>query len=194
MTDRLPGPERLSGYSDAFFAVIITIMVLDLRAPASPEFSALLPLWPAITSYTVSYLFVALVWINHHYLMHYAHTATLRLIWVNFAHLFVVSLVPFTTKWIADTHLAGVPVSFYAGVFMLVNLTYFWLIVEILSRNTIKDVHSSTQRRMRIRSLCTLAFFGVAVLLGPIFPIVGMFLICGCLCFYIRPQAPAIPW
>src|SRR4051812_4107171 len=58
MTDRLPGPERLSGYSDAFFAVIITIMVLDLRPPASPEFSALLPLWPAITSYTVSYLLV----------------------------------------------------------------------------------------------------------------------------------------
>jgi hypothetical protein len=77
---------------------------------------------------------------------------------------------------------------------MLVNLTYFWLIVEILSRNTIKDVHTSTQRRMRIRSLGTLAFFGVAALLGPIFPIVGMFLICGCLCFYIRPQAPAIPW
>ncbi|MEP6887847.1 MAG: TMEM175 family protein [Nitrospirales bacterium] len=131
MAERLPGPERLSAFSDVFFAVIITIMVLELKAPAEPKFSAWLPLWPTATSYTVSYLFIAVVWINQHHLMYYARTATLRLIWVNFAHLFVVSLVPFTTMWIADTHLAGVAVSFYAGVFLLVNLSYLWLIVEV---------------------------------------------------------------
>jgi uncharacterized membrane protein len=193
MTESLPGPERLSGFSDAFFAVIITIMVLELKAPEEASFPALLPLWPTAVSYTVSFWFVAVVWVNHHHLLHYAHSATPRLIWVNFAHLFVVSWVPFTTMWIADTHLAGVAVSFYAGVFWLVNLTYFWLIVEIFSRNTVKEVAVSTRRRMHIRSLCTLAIFGVSTIVAPAYPIVGMVLICSCLFFYLRPEAPH-PW
>lgn len=193
MNDGLPGPERVSAFSDAFFAVIITIMVLELKAPAEPKFSALLPLWPTATSYTISFWFIAVVWINHHHLLHYARTATPRLVWVNFAHLFAVSLVPFTTSWMADTHLAGVTVSSYAGVFWLVNVTYFWLIVEIFSRNTVKGVSASVRRRMHIRSLSTLAIFGSAMLLAPLFPIIGMVLICSCLFFYLRPEAPD-PW
>src|SRR5215467_12083076 len=193
MADSLPGHERLSGFSDAFFAVIITIMVLELKAPEEAKFSALLPLWPTATSYTVSFWFVAVVWVNHHHLLHYAHSATPRLIWVNFAHLFVVSLVPFTTRWMADTHLAGVAVSLYAGVFWLVNLTYFWLIVEILSRNTVKEVPVSVRRRMHIRALCTLGIFGVSMIVAPAYPIIGMVLICSCLFFYLRPEAPH-PW
>jgi uncharacterized membrane protein len=106
MTDSQPGPERVSAFSDAFIAVIMTIMVLELKAPAEPTFSALLPLWATATSYTVSFWFIAVVWINHHHLLHYAQT------WMNFAHLFAVSFVPFTTMWMADTHLAGVAVSF----------------------------------------------------------------------------------
>jgi len=193
MTDSRPGPERVSAFSDAFIAVIMTIMVLELKAPAEPTFSALLPLWATATSYTVSFWFIAVVWINHHHLLHYAQTATPRLIWVNFAHLFAVSFVPFTTMWMADTHLAGVAVSFYAGVFWLVNLTYFWLIVEMFSGNTMKNVSGGVRRRMHIRSLCTLAIFGVAMLLAPTFPIVGLALTCSCLFFYLRPEAPD-PW
>jgi uncharacterized membrane protein len=193
MANSLPGPERLSGFSDAFFAVIITIMVLELKAPEEAKFSALLPLWPTMTSYTVSFWFVAVVWVNHHHLLHYAHMATPRLIWANFAHLFVVSFVPFTTMWMADTDLAGVAVSMYAGVFWLVNLTYFWLIVEILSRNTLKEVPVSIRRRMHIRALCTLGIFGVSMIVAPAYPIIGMVLICSCLFFYLRPEAPH-PW
>ncbi|HEU4686509.1 MAG TPA: TMEM175 family protein [Nitrospira sp.] len=193
MVDSRPGPERVSAFSDAFFAVIITIMVLELKAPAEPQFSALLPLWPTATSYTLSFWFTAVVWVNHHHLLHHAHAATPRLIWVNFAHLFAVSLVPFTTSWMADTNLAGPAVSSYAAVFWLVNLTYFWLIVEILSRNTTRDVSTSERRRMHIRSLCTLAIFGLSMLLAPMFPIVGLVLCCSCLFFYLRPEAPA-PW
>jgi hypothetical protein len=105
--------------------VIITIMVLDLRPPPQPTLAALLPLWPAALSYAVSYLFIAIVWVNHYHLLRFAEHSTLRLIWVNFAHLFTVSLVPFSTAWVADTRLAAVPVSVYAAVFVLVNLAYF---------------------------------------------------------------------
>ena len=87
--------HRLATYSDAVFAVIVTIMVLELKAPDAPAFSALWPLWPTAISYAVSYLFIAIIWINHHYLMRLVGPPTLRLIWINFAHLFMVSLVPF---------------------------------------------------------------------------------------------------
>jgi uncharacterized membrane protein len=79
------------------FAVLITVLVLDLRPPDLPTFNALLLLWPRWLSYAVSYLFIAIVWTNHHYLMRYAAEATPRLLWFNFAHLFSMSLLPLST-------------------------------------------------------------------------------------------------
>ena len=111
-------PERLGAFSDAVFPVIITIMVLDLRPPPQATLAALLPLWPTALSYAVSYLFIAIVWVNHHHLLRFTEHATPRLIWVNFAQLFMVSLVPFSTAWVADTRLAAVPVAVYAAVFV----------------------------------------------------------------------------
>jgi hypothetical protein len=81
-------PERLSAFSDGVFAVLITVLVLELRPPELPTFKALLLLWPTWLSYAVSYLFIAIVWTNHHYLIRYATEATHRLVWFNFAHLF----------------------------------------------------------------------------------------------------------
>src|SRR5438045_9005768 len=95
--------DRVAAFSDAVFAVIVTVMVLELRAPDQPTFSALWPLWPTAISYAVSYLFIAIIWINHHYLVRFVDQATLRLIWINFAHLFLVSLLPFATAWVART-------------------------------------------------------------------------------------------
>ncbi len=118
---RAATPERLSAFSDAVFAVLITVLVLDLRPPELPTYKAVLLLWPTWLSYAVSYLFIAIVWANNHHLMRYATTATPRLMWFNFAHLFSVSLLPLSTAWMAVSELAPQPVSFYAGVFFLVN-------------------------------------------------------------------------
>jgi hypothetical protein len=107
MVERRTGPERLSAFSDAVFAVITTVPVLDLRPPSADTFSALLSLWPIGLSYAVSYLFIAIVWVNHHHLFTHAEESTPRLVWSNFAHLFSVSLIPFTTEWIAESRLGG---------------------------------------------------------------------------------------
>src|SRR5262247_993582 len=128
-------PERLSMFSDGVFAVLITVLVLDLHPPELPTFKALISLWPTWLSYAVSYLFIAIVWTNHHYLMRYATEATPRLVWFNFAHLFSMSLLPLATAWMAVSRLAPQPVAFYAAVFFLVNVTYIWLIWELLDRN-----------------------------------------------------------
>src|SRR6201987_2620433 len=116
-------PERLSAFSDGVFAVLITILVLDLRPPAVPTFAALLLLWPTWLSYAVSYVFIAIVWTNHHYLLRYADEATPSLLWFNFAHLFSISLLPLSTAWMAESELAPQPVAFYATIFFLVKAT-----------------------------------------------------------------------
>lgn len=110
-------PERLSAFSDGVFAVLITVLVLELRPPASPTYAALLAAWPRWLSYAVSYLFIAIVWANHHYLMRYAREAGAKLLWFNFAHLFSMSLLPLSTAWMATSELKPQPVSFYAAVF-----------------------------------------------------------------------------
>lgn len=176
--------ERLIMFSDGVFAIIITILVLELRAPESASFEALTELWPTALSYAVSYLFLAIVWVNHHHLMRYAERATPRLIWANFAHLFSMSLLPFSTAWMARTELAPAPVAVYAGVFVLVNATYILLIQELVDR---------PQRTMRMRSVATLVVFTSAALVALKWPYWGLGLCCACLALYVRPEAPAIP-
>ena len=104
-------PDRLAMFSDAVIAVIITIMVLELKAPEQAAFSALLDLWPTALSYAVSYLFIAIIWINHRHLIRFVRRPTNRLIWLNFLHLFLVSLVPFATQWAARTRLGSAAVD-----------------------------------------------------------------------------------
>src|SRR6476619_3708270 len=141
-------PERLSMFSDGVFAVLITVLVLELRPPELPTFKALLLLWPTWLSYAVSYLFIAIVWINHHHLLRYATEATPRLLWFNFAHLFSVSLLPLSTAWMAVSKLAPQPVAFYAAVFFLVNATYVFLIWELVDRAPADDVPQKAHRIM----------------------------------------------
>src|SRR5262245_27236138 len=112
-------PERLS-----VFAVLITVLVLDLRPPEAPTFNALLSLWPTWLSYAVSYLFIAIVWTNHHYLIRHAREATPRLLWFNFAHLFSMSLLPLSTAWMAVSRLSPQPLAVSAPVSFLVHATY----------------------------------------------------------------------
>jgi uncharacterized membrane protein len=191
MGEQKPLPDRLNAFSDAVFAVIITILVLDLRPPHAASFDSLASLWPTAISYTVSYIFIAIVWVNHHHVLRFAEVATSRLIWGNFAHLFTVSLIPFSTAWLADTRMAAAPVSVYAGVFVLVNATYLLLCMETVdkSQSTLAP-QQGMRTMMRVRSIVTLGIFLTASLIALKYPIAGMALICLCLLVYLRPGAP----
>lgn len=185
--------ERLATFSDAVFAVIITIMVLDLRPPPQATLAALLPLWPTALSYAVSYLFIAIVWVNHHHLWRFAEHATARLIWVNFAHLFMVSLVPFSTAWVADTQLAAVPVSVYAAVFVLVNLAYCAFVYEVLAQAEVAEISARMRRITLMRSFLTLGMFASAMLLSLKFPLLGFGSVCCTLLVYLWPEGLRFP-
>ena len=180
--------HRLAAYSDAVFAVIVTIMVLELRAPDQPTFSALWPLWPTAISYAVSYLFIAIIWINHHYLMRLVGTPTLRLIWINFVHLFMISLLPFATAWVARTRLASSPVMFYAGLFVCIDIAYNVFERQVFAGAPADQVSERARRIARRRSLIVLAIFTAAMLIAFVAPRVGFGLICGALILHLRPD------
>ncbi|TPN17030.1 DUF1211 domain-containing protein [Mesorhizobium sp. B2-1-3] len=184
------GLERLSAFSDGVFAVLITVLVLYLRPPEVPTFTALLALWPTWLSYGVSYLFIAIVWANHHHLLRHATAATTSLMWYNFAHLFSVSLLPLATAWMAVSELAPQPVAFYAVVFFLVNLTYILLIRELIDPMPADTVPLKVRKVMRIRSMVTLCLFGLAAVVALKYPIAGLAICCCCLTVYLRPEAP----
>ncbi len=138
----------------------------------------------------MSYLFIAIVWVNHHHLMHYATEATPRLMWFNFAHLFSVSLLTLSTAWMAVSELAPQPVAFYAAVFFLVNATYIALIWELIERTPVKEVSQKERKIMRFRSIATLCVFGVAVAVALKYPLIGLAMCCCCLIVYLNPEAP----
>lgn len=180
--------ERLQAFSDGVFAVIITILVLEFHPPEAPTFSSLLVLWPTAVGYAVSYWFIAIVWVNHHHVLGFSEAATPRLIWGNFAHLFSVSLIPFTTEWIAKTELASAPVCLYAVVFMLVNATYIALCAEAVDRPRMAQLPPRIRKRMRMRSVSTLGIFAAAGALALWHPLAGFGLILLCLLLYLRPD------
>jgi uncharacterized membrane protein len=163
--------------------------VCELEAPDQAAFSALWPLWPTVISYAVSYLFIAIIWINHHYLMRFVGPPTPGLIWINFVHLFMVSLLPFATAWIARTRLASSPVAFYAGLFVCIDIAFNVFEHQELARVDATQVSPRTRRMARRRSLVVLASFTTAMLVAFVAPRLGFGLICGALILHLRPEA-----
>jgi uncharacterized membrane protein len=139
-------PERLSAFSDAVFAVLITVLVLELRPPELPTFKALLSLWPTWLSYAVSYLFIAIVWANHHHLMRYAIEVTPRLMWFNLAHLFSVSLLPLSTAWMAVSH----SMCFRGGCACDVEIPADWARNVLLLSDRLSKTRSTRAREVTI--------------------------------------------
>jgi uncharacterized membrane protein len=117
-------------------------------------------------------------------------TAEKSKIWINFAHLFMVSLVPFTTAWVARTRLAAVPVFVYAGVFVLVELAYFQFEHHVLARAVADEVSHQTRRLAEIRSLIAFGLFLTAMLVSLRFPLCGFGLVCCAVLLYLRPELP----
>ena len=129
---------RLEAFSDGVIAVIITIMVLDLKAPEFAEPSALFKLWPSFAIYLVSFVFVAIYWINHHNLLTAARRVTARLIWANNALLFCLSLIPFATAYVGDTDLAPFPTMVY-GALQFACAVAFNLVVSTIGADRQDD-------------------------------------------------------
>jgi uncharacterized membrane protein len=119
--------SRLEAFSDGVLAVIITIMVLELKAPHESGLSALWAEWPVFLSYVLSFLFIGIYWNNHHHMLHAAHKVNGLVMWANLHLLFWLSLVPFTTAWLNESFYAATPVAVYGVVLLMSGIAYYGL-------------------------------------------------------------------
>ncbi|MEQ1931468.1 MAG: TMEM175 family protein [Parvularculaceae bacterium] len=128
------GKERLLAFSDGVIAIIITIMVLELRPPHEATFEALGEVLPTFLSYVLSFLYVGIYWNNHHHLLHCATRVNGAILWANLALLFFLSLIPFATAWLGETHFAAAPTAVY-GAALLAPAIAFYVLQSLLLRS-----------------------------------------------------------
>jgi uncharacterized membrane protein len=121
------GKGRLEAFSDAVIAIIITIMVLELKVPHGESLQELLPLLPVFLSYVLSFVYVAIYWNNHHHMLHASTTVTGTILWANLHLLFWLSLFPFATGWMGENHFAAVPTALYGVVLLMAAIAYYVL-------------------------------------------------------------------
>ena len=118
---------RLEAFSDGVIAIIITIMVLELKVPHGESLQDLLPLWPVFLAYVLSFVHVGIYWNNHHHMIHAVKHVTGGALWANLHLLFWLSLVPVTTEWMGGSHFATVPVAVYGVVMLMAAIAYYIL-------------------------------------------------------------------
>ena len=181
--------DRLGAFSDAVIAVIITVMVLELKPPDGSHLADLLPLWPTAISYAVSYLFIAIIWVNHHHLLNFVRHPAPLLIWLNFVHLFAVSLIPFATAWVARSQMAAAPVAVYASLFLLVDLAYLAFERAVLARADRLLMPEHATKRAQRRTLLAVTVFAAAAIVAPFMPLMGFAIVCCALVLYLSPEA-----
>ena len=126
------GRGRLEAFSDAVFAIIITIMVLELRVPHEADWAALRPLVPVFLSYALSFVYLGIYWNNHHHMLHCTTRVTGAILWANLYLLFWLSLVPFVTAWMGENHLGSAPTALYGMVLLMAAIGYLILQRQIL--------------------------------------------------------------
>src|SRR5688572_4301030 len=125
---------RLEAFSDAVIAIIMTIMVLELKVPHGADLSAIQPLLPELLTYVMSFVYLAIYWNNHHHMLHVTQRANGAILWANMHLLFWLSLVPSVTGWMGENHAAKVPAAIYGGVLLMAAISYYILQTAIIRR------------------------------------------------------------
>ena len=121
------GKSRLEAFSDGVIAIVITIMVLELKVPHAPTVQALAPLLPVFLSYVLSFVYLGIYWNNHHHMLHTVTHVSGGVLWANLHLLFWLSLLPFATGWMGENHFTALPSALYGFVLLMAAMAYWWL-------------------------------------------------------------------
>ena len=153
---------RLEAFSDGVIAVIITIMVLDMKVPHGTDVTSLEPLWPVFLAYVLSYVYVGIYWNNHHHLLHATREINGSILWANLHLLFWLSLVPFVTGWMSENHFAPLPVALY-GVVLLFSGLAFVLLTRCLVKIHGDDSEIARSVHGDLKGKLSVATYAVAI-------------------------------
>jgi uncharacterized membrane protein len=165
--------SRLEAFSDGVIAIIITIMVLELKVPEGTGWAALLPLAPKFLSYVLSFVFVGIYWNNHHHLLHIVHRINGRVLWANMHLLFWLSLVPFVTGWMGENRLSSLPVALYGSVLLMAGFAYFLLSRSLLALHS-EDSPLAIAIGRDFKGYASLVFYATAVPLSFVNPWIAL--------------------
>ncbi len=153
---------RLEAFSDGVLAVVITIMVLEMKSPQGTSLAALGPIIPVFLSYVLSFIYIGIYWNNHHHLLHATQRVNGATLWANLHLLFWLSLIPFTTAWMGENHFAAWPVAVYGIVLLLAAIAYFILtraLIKLHGRNSTLAASIGTDRKGKI----SIAIYAAAI-------------------------------
>ena len=159
------GKNRLEAFSDGVLAILITIMVLELKVPRGDSFAALAVLLPTFVSYALSFIYLAIYWNNHHHLLHAVKKVNGPILWANTHLLFWLSLVPFATAWMGENHFAAQPVALYGGVLIMAALAYYLLSQCLIHYHEDGSVLASAVGS-DFKGKISIAIYAVAILLS----------------------------
>jgi uncharacterized membrane protein len=153
---------RLVAFSDGVIAIIITIMVLELKVPHEDNLAALRPLIPVFLSYILSFIYLGIYWNNHHHLFQVVQYVNGRVLWANLHLLFWLSLIPFVTAWTGENYFTAVPVAFYGGVLLLSAIAYLMLTVTLIAHHG-KDSTIATAIGRDFKGKVSVAIYALSI-------------------------------
>lgn len=154
--------SRLEAFSDGVIAIIITIMVLELKVPHGAELEALRPLIPVFLSYVLSFVFLGIYWNNHHHLLQAVRHVNGRILWANLHLLFWLSLVPFVTAWMGENNFATLPVALYGVVLLLAAIAYTILTLTLIAQQG-KDSALAIAMGRDVKGKLSIAAYAIAI-------------------------------
>ena len=173
--------NRLEAFSDGVLAIIITIMVLELKQPIGDSFRDFWALAPTLLAYFVSFLFIAIYWVNHHHLFHKADKINVKILWCNIGWLFVMSFIPFATAWVGSYLSSWAPLTVYFADMALACVTF-----HLMSYFITKE--KGEKFRLGIRSILSLVIYTLAAMLGGFCPIAAFIVVALVSCSWIVPE------
>jgi len=156
--------ERLKAFSDGVIAIIITIMVLELKPPHDTTLAALTSLAPVFFCYVLSFIYVGIYWNNHHHLMNIAQNVNGAILWANLHLLFWLSLIPFVTAWMGENHFAMIPVALYGLVLLMAAVAYYFLTLALIKEHG-KESHLATAIGNDFKGKISVVIYLAAILL-----------------------------
>ena len=167
------GTGRLEAFSDGVVAIIITIMVLELKVPHGTSFAELEPLLPVFLSYILSFIYVGIYWNNHHHMLHLVQHVSGPILWANLHLLFWLSLIPFVTSWMGENHLEALPVALYGGVLLMAAIAYLILMTLLIGNEGRESALARAMGRDRKGKLSPL-IYATAIGMAFVQPLVSL--------------------
>ena len=178
---------RLEAFSDGVIAILITIMVLEIKAPHDGSWGALQPLWPVMTSYVLSFIYLGIYWNNHHHLLQAVRQVNGRILWANLHLLFWLSLVPFATAWMGESHFAPLAVAAYGVPLLMAGVAYYILERALIAHHP-QDPTLAGAVGADLKGIASVVIYAVAIALSFAAPWLSCALYAGVAVWWLVPD------